>query len=287
MRRHKSYKMLVGALILLQVTYTAACSEPRPVRSIAFSPSSFTFSAQEGQDNPPSQTLDVSNSGGGTLEWSLSSGASSLTLSPTSGTSTGETDTITASVDIQGMSAGNYATTIMISAPGASNTPQTVPVNLHIAPAPLATETGIYSNEEWGFSLEYPKGWQVIEELLEGTVIFTSSLAEGSTVIIVIAEELPAFPEPVLEDYVEMTESQMESELTDYGKVSQYSTTVAGEAAIVYTVTWSLGTQAGKHTQAIFLKDRVAYRVSYAGTPESYDEDIDCFELVINSFKFD
>ena len=286
MKRHKSYSMLVGALVLLQVTYTAACSEPRPVPSIAFSPSSLIFSAQEGQDNPPSQALDVSNSGAGTLEWSLSS-VSSLTLSPNKGTSTGETDTITASVDIQGMSAGDHATTIIISAPGASNTPQTVPVNLHIEPASLATEAGIYSNEEWGFSLEYPKDWDVIEEMFEGTVVFTRSLAEGPTAIMVIAEELPAFPEPVLEDYVEMTESQVESELTDYEKVSQYSTTIAGEAAIVYTVAWSVGTQAVKHTQAIFLKDRVAYRVSYTGTPESYDEDIDCFELVINSFKFD
>jgi hypothetical protein len=40
------------------------------------------------------------------------------------------------SVDITGMLSGAYTNSITISAPGATNTPQTIPVSLTIAPPP-------------------------------------------------------------------------------------------------------------------------------------------------------
>ena len=103
-----------------------------PSPSIAFSTSSFTFIATQGGANPANQALSIWNSGGGTLNWSVSDDAEWLSLSPTSGSSTGETDNVTLSVDISGMSAGIYHATITISAPGATNTPRTVPVSLEI-----------------------------------------------------------------------------------------------------------------------------------------------------------
>jgi hypothetical protein len=105
------------------------------VPTISFSPSSFSFSATQGGANPPSQTLHIWNSGGGTLSWSVSDDATWLSLSPTSGSSAGETDTVTVSVGISGMVAGTYSAIITISAPGATNTPQTVPVSLVISPS--------------------------------------------------------------------------------------------------------------------------------------------------------
>jgi len=97
-------------------------------------PSSFSFDARQGGANPESQTLSVWNSGGGTLSWSASDNADWLILSPARGSSTGAVDNITLSVDISVMNAGNYAAVIIISAPGAANTPQTVVVNLTISP---------------------------------------------------------------------------------------------------------------------------------------------------------
>jgi uncharacterized repeat protein (TIGR01451 family) len=110
--------------------------EPAPLPTIAFSPSSLIFSATEGGANPPGQTLSIWNSGGGILNWSVSDNATWLTLSPTSGSSTGEMDNVAVSVDISGMKPGSYGATITISAEGATNTPQTVPVSLTINPAP-------------------------------------------------------------------------------------------------------------------------------------------------------
>jgi len=103
------------------------------VAEIGYSPTSFIFEAEEGGANPDDQTLDISNSGAGTLDWSVSDDATWLSLSPTSGIDTG---TVTLSVDISGMSAGEYDADITITASGATNTPVTVPVHLTIT-APL------------------------------------------------------------------------------------------------------------------------------------------------------
>jgi hypothetical protein len=123
-----------------KVEFTSA---PPPLSpAIGYSPSSFSFSATQGGANPPSQTLSIWNSGGGTLAWSVSDDAAWLTLSPTSGSSTGETDTVTVAVDVSGMSAGSYSATITISAPGATNTPRTVAVSLTITSLPPSLSLG-------------------------------------------------------------------------------------------------------------------------------------------------
>ena len=106
-----------------------------PAPEISFSPESLTFAAVEGGSNPADQTLEIWNSGTGTLNWSLSDDAAWLSENPTSGSSTGEHDTVAVSVDITGMSDGDYSASITITAGGASNSPQTVPVSLHISSA--------------------------------------------------------------------------------------------------------------------------------------------------------
>jgi len=103
---------------------------------ISFSPANLSFSAVKGSANPANQTLEIWNSGGGTLNWSLTDDAAWLSEAPMSGNSTGEHDNVTVSVNIIGMSAGNYTANITITAAGANNTPQVVPVSLHISLPP-------------------------------------------------------------------------------------------------------------------------------------------------------
>jgi hypothetical protein len=121
-------------------TATVSLTINPPAPTISYSPSSFTFTATEGDANPADQTLSIFNSGGGSLDWSVSDDAGWLSLAPPSGTSTGEMDEVTLSVDITGMSVGSYSATITIAAPGATNTPRTVPVSLTINPAPRDPE---------------------------------------------------------------------------------------------------------------------------------------------------
>ncbi len=113
---------------------------PAPVPAISRSPTSLTFtSICEGATSTESKTFEVWNSGdsGTTLNWSLSESASWFGVAPTSGTSTGEHDTVTvALVNTSSLAAGAYTSDITISDPNASNSPQTVSVSLTVNTKP-------------------------------------------------------------------------------------------------------------------------------------------------------
>ncbi|RKX17687.1 MAG: hypothetical protein DRP51_10430, partial [Candidatus Zixiibacteriota bacterium] len=60
----------------------------------------------------------ITNAGSGTLTWSISNNQSWLSLSPLSGNSTTEADTINAVVDRTGLEPGDYVDTVFISSDG-------------------------------------------------------------------------------------------------------------------------------------------------------------------------
>lgn len=126
----------------------AATATPTPTPTAATSPtialsrSSIVLMANEGQSNPASRRLDIVNAGVGLMNWNVKGNATWLTVFPASGYSTnGECSHITVSVNTYGMSAGNYTARITITAPGASNSPQIVPVTLTIYKIATITET--------------------------------------------------------------------------------------------------------------------------------------------------
>jgi hypothetical protein len=102
------------------------------------SPSTLTFTGAEGAANPAAQTLNITNTGGGTLSWNASEAAPWLSLNPTSGITTTETDVVTVSVNTAGLLANTYTAMITLTAPGATNSTQQVPVTLTVTP-PLPT----------------------------------------------------------------------------------------------------------------------------------------------------
>ena len=108
---------------------------PAPLM-IGRSPASLSFSAVVNGANPSSQTVSISNTGTGVLNWSASDSATWLTLSPTSGTGNGA---VTATVNLSGLAAGTHNAAITITASGATNTPQTIPVTLMVTAAPTPT----------------------------------------------------------------------------------------------------------------------------------------------------
>src|SRR4030095_14949837 len=75
-----------GATNTPQTVNVALTITPPPIPTISLSPTSLAFSATQGGSNPASQTVTISNSGTGTLAWSVSSTNSWLSLSPVSGT---------------------------------------------------------------------------------------------------------------------------------------------------------------------------------------------------------
>ena len=112
---------------------TLTVSPPAPV--IGLSPASLSFTAAQGGSNPFNQTVFISNAGGGTLSWSaaVTSGAAFLSLGGT--TSGSNSGTITAVVSVGSLTAGTYNGNIQVTAAGAANTPQNIPVTLTVGPA--------------------------------------------------------------------------------------------------------------------------------------------------------
>jgi len=101
------------------------------------SPSSLSFSAQEGGGNPSSKALTIQNTGGKTLSWTASENLEWLRLSGTKGTlGAGESTQMTVTVDVSGLSASNNKGQIVVLAIGAQGSPLFVDVTLKVTGRP-------------------------------------------------------------------------------------------------------------------------------------------------------
>ena len=127
--------------IAFAVNFTVTEPAPAPVPIIALSTTSLTATCTQG-DNADAGGFQVWNSGTGTLSYSISDyygdNVNWLYASPSSGSSTGERDSITVTYSTASLSPGSYAGTITIADIGASNSPQTITVNLTVEGAPPA-----------------------------------------------------------------------------------------------------------------------------------------------------
>ena len=118
-------------------TFIPAGSPPPVVLpAIGVSPTNLSFAETQGGANPATQTLSISNTGGGTLSWTASANVAWLRLSWASGTDDG---VVTASVVTGGTAVGTYNGTITVSATGASSV--TVPVTFTVTTAPVPPPT--------------------------------------------------------------------------------------------------------------------------------------------------
>lgn len=109
---------------------------PGSLPTIAFHPKEFKYTVSEGKFTSLSDVLNISNSGKDTLNWSVLSRFDNIALSPTSGSSTGESDTVNITIDIKDMSIGEHEAEIAIIAKGASILNETVPIKINIIKNP-------------------------------------------------------------------------------------------------------------------------------------------------------
>jgi hypothetical protein len=116
----------------IPVAFTVSAAPVPP--SIGLSPTSLSFTAQQGGTNPANQTLNVSNTGGGTLNWTAGDNASWLSVSPASGTANGA---ITVGAVTGSLAAGTYNGTVTVSATGATSV--SIPVTFSVTAPPAVT----------------------------------------------------------------------------------------------------------------------------------------------------
>jgi len=171
------------------IPVSLALAESRP--QIAVQPERLIFTADEGKDDPPAQTIQIWNAGGLTLPWQAQASEAWISISPTSGTSTGNQNDVSVSVQIAGLTPGTYTTSIIIASEAATNSPVTVPVELTIrtavvdmavSPSHLVFTTGkggpdapaqkirISSNGALNWRMDYSAGWLRVNPS-EGTVV--------------------------------------------------------------------------------------------------------------------
>jgi uncharacterized protein (TIGR03437 family) len=103
---------------------------------IAAAPSSLQFAYTAGGAVPAAQSIQITNTGTGTLTWTAAASDSWLSVTPASGTAP---TTLSVSVSPAALSAGTYNGTVTITASGASNSPLSVGVTLTVTAATVVS----------------------------------------------------------------------------------------------------------------------------------------------------
>jgi hypothetical protein len=127
----------------LKFAVALTLSAPQP--TIKLTPSSFSFQAQQNGANPPGKTLNITNIGLVTLNWTASIDSAWLTLSSYSGTAP---SSVTVSVNSTGLPTGVYVDSIRVSDPTATNNPQYAVVTFEISsesPMILPSPTSVFA----------------------------------------------------------------------------------------------------------------------------------------------
>ncbi len=109
---------------------------PKDATFIEVDNSYLNFHTSESTSNPAPQTFKVRASGAGSINYTLSKDKGWFDVTPTSGSSSGEWDTFTVSVDASGFNDGTYSGTITITDPSAYNSPTEVGVSLTVGKVP-------------------------------------------------------------------------------------------------------------------------------------------------------
>lgn len=104
--------------------------------SIQISKTRFYYWGYAHGDNPPSSLLRIRNSGSKTLNYTLSSNKPWVKYSSSKGASRGEWDDITVFADSTSLGVGRHKANVIITAPGADNSPQSLPVDFEVEMPP-------------------------------------------------------------------------------------------------------------------------------------------------------
>jgi hypothetical protein len=160
-------------------------------------------------------------------------------------------------------------------------------------PSPTPTpplETSTYTDSEHGFSVEYPKDWDVQAGFIGTIVTFVGPVEEatgGAINVNIAATNSSELPEVTLKEYVRLFQLKVEENAENYEVVDEHDAVVDDLAAIVWTWKEDFAGTTLMVTMAFFMKENVVYAISYGATPELYYDYLDCFELALSTFKFD
>ncbi len=115
--------------------------------SLVLDPASLDFGSEE-----QNRSFTVSNGGAGSLSYNILDNASWLSVSPASGTSSGEADVIAVQVNRQGLAQGAYDAAISVVSNAGT---ETLPVSMSVPGPTLGLSTEELSFSEWDNQLNF------------------------------------------------------------------------------------------------------------------------------------
>ncbi|GAI03742.1 unnamed protein product, partial [marine sediment metagenome] len=126
----------------LTITSNSALNSPQVVDvnlhiigpELWVSPNELNFQASKATLPPGQQIIDINNLGGGTLNWNIEvpNDCNWLIVNPLSGQVIEQASDITVTIDTNHVDYGQHSCQITVSDPNATNSPQTVTVNLDL-----------------------------------------------------------------------------------------------------------------------------------------------------------
>ncbi len=99
----------------------------------------------------PTDSIEVTNIGGGALNFALSGYPTWMSIFPGGGSSTGEPDAITITYNTTNLPTGNYSTNLTVTDANAFNSPQIVPISFHFLAAGDFDHDGDVDAADFGF----------------------------------------------------------------------------------------------------------------------------------------
>ncbi|MBI1729407.1 S8 family serine peptidase [Candidatus Acetothermia bacterium] len=190
----------------IEVTNAAGTAQSRNIvftveqgPTLQVSSSSLSFSGTAHGDNPASQSLQIGNSGGGSLTWSAEVSVPWLTLSQASGTTA---EQVTVSVNTAGLEAGTYQGEITIKSSEALNASVVIPVTLTLASTAQNGDGDLIVLAFKFIEFVIPENWD--RTLTDGCVVY-KNISTGSSLIRVTLDdnttrefEIPAAQEVIV-----------------------------------------------------------------------------------------
>jgi hypothetical protein len=177
---NRSYTNVTG--LKTNQDYTANSIVP-PQISLNRERINFGIEAVSGSPMTTSETLMVSNIGGGTLNWSITTTVPWISCTPVTG---GNSATVTVTVDASLLAAGSHKTTLTIEDPNAANSPRSAMVNITVyAPGTGQQPFGCFDTPQNGDTVTGSvavTGWALDDIGIESVKIYRDPVqGEGNT----------------------------------------------------------------------------------------------------------
>jgi hypothetical protein len=137
-----------------------------------------------------------------------------------------------------------------------------------------------YTNNKYGFSIEPPAGWSVVEPSW-AAVAFIGPTEYGFTVNVNIQVETTSAS---LSEYVSLAKSQLRN-LEDFYEISEGPRTINNVNAYEIVYTWTYSGRTIQQKQVYLVKGGKAFVITYTASLDTYSKYLPTFESSLQTFK--